>query len=130
MSMYYQNGNIQQSKDNARKAKDVLDRFWKDRIHDGSFIVWTYSNQDGEKATGAAAVHTILQANVLNRFKYAFDFTKGLSESQLKLTQPKPISRYGMGNIEIKGLISGCEKSVLGKVWNRENYWTDSSLEK
>ena len=42
MSMYYQNGNIQQSKDNARKAKDVLDRFWKDRIHDGSFIVWTY----------------------------------------------------------------------------------------
>lgn len=103
---------------------------WKDRIHDGSFIVWTYANQDGEKATGAASVHTILQTIVLNRYKYTFDFTKGLSESQLKLTQPKPVSRYGMGNIEIKGLIAGCEKSVLGKVWNRENYWTDPSLEK
>lgn len=130
MSMYYQGNNNQQSKDNARKAKDVLDRSWKDRIHDGSFIVWTYTNQDGEKATGAAAVHTILQTIVLNRFKYAFDFTKGLSESQLKLTQPKPVSRYGMGNIEIKGLIAGCEKSVLGKVWNRECYWIDPTLEK
>ena len=130
MSMYYQGNNNQQSKDNARKAKDVLDRSWKDRIHDGSFIVWTYANQDGEKATGAASVHTILQTIVLNRHKYTFDFTKGLSESQLKLTQPKPVSRYGMGNIEIKGLISGCEKSVLGKVWNRENYWADPSLEK
>ena len=130
MSMYYQGNNNQQSKDNARKAKDILDRSWKDRIHDGSFIVWTYANQDGEKATGAASVHTILQTIVLSRYKYTFDFTKGLSESQLKLTQPKPVSRYGMGNIEIKGLISGCEKSVLGKVWNRENYWTDPSLEK
>lgn len=130
MSLYYNKNINQQSKDNARKAKDILDRYWKDRIHDGHFIVWTYANQDGEKATGAAAVHTILQTIVLNRFKYVFDFTKGLTETQLKLTQPKPVSRYGMGNIEIKGLIGGCEKSVLGKVWSRENYWTDANLDK
>ena len=59
MSMYYQGNNNQQSKDNARKAKEVLDRTWKESIQEGQFIVWTYANQDGEKATGTAAVHTI-----------------------------------------------------------------------
>ena len=32
MAMYYQGNNNQQSKDNARKAKEVLERTWKDRI--------------------------------------------------------------------------------------------------
>ena len=130
MSMYYQGNNNQQSKDNARKAKEVLERAWKDRIRDGQFIVWTYANQDGEKAAGVASVHTILQTIVLNRFKYVPDFTKSLTETQLKLTTPKPISKYGMAIMDVKGLIAGCEKSVLGKVWNRENYWEDSDLEK
>ena len=35
MSMYYNGNNGQQSKENAKKAKDVLKRDWKDRIHDG-----------------------------------------------------------------------------------------------
>ncbi|MEG0902336.1 MAG: hypothetical protein RSG96_09455, partial [Clostridia bacterium] len=96
MSLYYNGNNNQQSKDNARKAKEILDRTWKEHIHDGPFIVWTYANQDGEKATGADAVQTILQTFVLNRFMYVPDFTKGLTETQLKLTQPKPISKYGM----------------------------------
>lgn len=131
MSIYYQGNNInQQSKDNARKAKEVLERAWKDRIHDGQFIVWTYENQDGERATGAVSVHTILQTIVLNRFKYVPDFTKGLTETQLKLTTPKPVSKYGMDVQDVKGLIAGCEKSVLGKVWKRENYWEDPTLEK
>lgn len=128
MSMYYNGNNGQQSKENAKKAKDVLERDWKDRIHDGQFIVFTYANQDGEKATGASSVQTILQTIVLNRFKHVQDFTKGLSETQLKLTTPKPVAKYGMGVMEIKGLISGCEKSVLGKFWNKKEYWKDESL--
>ena len=128
MSMYYSGNNNQQSKDNAKKAKDVLERDWKDRIHDGQFIVFTYSNQDGEKATGAGDVQTILQTIVLNRYKHVQDFTRGLSESQLKLTQAKQVAKYGMGGTEIKGLIAGCEKSVLGKFWNKLDYWTDESL--
>ena len=130
MAMYYQGNNNQQSKDNARKAKEVLERSWKDRIHDGQFIVWTYNNQDGEKAVGAATVHTILQTIVLNRFKFVPDFTKGLTETQLKLTQPKPVSKYGLKVMDVKGLIAGCEKTVLGKVWNRDQYWEDADLEK
>ena len=130
MSMYYNGNNNQQSKDNARKAREVLDRTWRDRIHDGSFIVWSYSNQDGEKATGANAVHTIMQTVVLNRYNHVPDFTKGLTESQLKNTQTKQVAKYGFGLSDVKGLIAGCEKTVLGKVWNRDTYWSDQELEK
>lgn len=90
--------------------------------------LFTYINQDGEKATGAGAVQTILQTIILNRFKHVQDFTKGLSETQLKLTTPKPVAKYGMGVMEIKGLIAGCEKSVLGKFWGKKEYWKDESL--
>ena len=128
MSMYYSGNNGQQSKENAKKAKDVLERDWKDRIHDGQFIVFTHTNPDGEKATGAGAVQTILQTIVLNRFRHVLDFTKGLSESQLKLTNQKQVARYGMGDLEIKGVIKGCETSVLGKVWTKKEYWKDESL--
>lgn len=130
MSMYYNGNNNQQSKDNARKAREVLDRTWRDRIHDGSFIVWSYANQDGEKATGANAVHTIMQTVVLNRYNHVPDFTKGLTESQLKNTQTKQVTKYGFGLSDVKGLIAGCEKTVLGKVWNRDTYWSDQELEK
>ena len=128
MSMYYNGNNGQQSKENAKKAKDVLEHDWKDRIHDGQFIVFTYSNQDGEKATGAGAVWTILQTIVLNRFNHVQDFTKGLSETQLKLTTPKPVAKYGIVGGEIKGLIAGCEKSVLSKFWNKKEYWIEDDL--
>ena len=128
MSMYYNGNKNQQSKENAKKAKDVLERDWKDRIHDGQFLVFTHANQDGESVTGASAVHTILQTIVLNRFSHISDFTKNLTESQLKLTQAKQVAKYGMNVTEIKGLISGCEKSVLGKFWNKPEYWNDESL--
>ena len=128
MAMYYSGNNNQQSKENAKKAKDVLERDWKDRIHDGQFIVFTYTNQDGERATGADAVQTILQTIVLNRFKHVQDFTKGLTETQLKLTTSKQVAKYGIVCGEVKGLIAGCEKSVLGKFWNKENYWDDGAL--
>lgn len=129
-AMYYQGNQNQQSKENNKKAKDVLNQDWKNRIHDGQFIVWSYKNQSGEKATGANAVHTILQTAVLSRYRYISDFTKGLTESQLKLTTgTNKVARYGMGDAKISGLISGCEKSVLGKVWNRPDYWTISELD-
>lgn len=129
MSMYYNGNNGQQSKENARKAKEVLERDWKNRIHDGQFIVFTYANQDGEKATGANAVQTILQTIVMMRFPHVQDFTKGLTESQLKVTPGvKQVAKYGMGTMEIKGVIAGCEKSVLGKFWNKKEYWKDETI--
>lgn len=129
MAIYYQGNNIQQAKDNSRKAKDVLNRAWRDKIHDGQFFVYTYANQDGFRSIGANDVQVTLQTLVLNKFKYVFDFTKGLTETQLKLTTTKQVARYGMGDLDIKGLIAGCEKSVLGLVWNREKYWLVPELQ-
>ena len=65
-------------------------------------------------------MQTILQTIVLSRYEHVQDFTRGLSESQLKITTPKPIAKYGMGVMDIKGAIAGCEKSVLGKFWNKK----------
>lgn len=128
MSLYYQGNNNQQSKENNKKAKDVLERDWKDRIHDGQFIVYTYAEQNGEKAVGANAVHTILQTIVLTRFRHIFDFTKGLTETQLKLTQTKQVARHGIDNGTVTGLIAGCDKAILSKVWSRAEYWTAAEL--
>lgn len=129
MSIYYQGNNNQQAKDNARKAKDILNRTWKDKIHDGQFYIYAYANQYGDKAMGANNVQIYLQTYVLNKFPYVQDFAKGLTETQLKLTQGKLVARYGIGGIEIKGLIAGCEKSILGAVWNRDNYWLAPELD-
>lgn len=129
MAMYYQGNNNQQAKENSNKAKSILNRMWKDKIHDGQFYVYTYANQDGERAIGANNVHVVLQTMVLNKFRHVFDFTKGLTETQLKLTTAKPVARYGMGGLDINGLIRGCEKSVLGLVWGRENYWEVPELQ-
>lgn len=123
MSLYYQHNNGQQSKENAKKAKDVLERDWRDRIREGQFTIYTYANQEGERVDGANAVHVILQTIVLNKFRYISDFTKGLTETQLKLTQAKTVSRIGMADTDVKGLISGCEKSILGKYWTKKEYW-------
>lgn len=128
MSMYYNGNNNQQSKDNSRKAKEVLNREWKDRIYGGQIIVYTHANPTGEKANNASEVYPILQTIVLNRFSHVMDFTKGLSETQLKLTSAKQVARYGMGDMEVKGLIQGCDKNVLGAVWNKEEYWLDPTL--
>ena len=65
-----------------------------------------------------------MQTIVLNRFRYAVDFTKGLSESQLKLSQPKQVAKYGLMNGEVNGLIKGVEKSpILSLVWGKDKYW-------
>ena len=127
MALYYNGNNNQESKGNNKKAKDVLERDWKDRIFAGQFIVYSYTEQNGEKATGGNAVHTILQTTVLNRYRHVPDFAKNLTETQLKLTSAKQVAKYGMSS-EVKGLIAGCEKNVLAKVWNRSEYWNAAEL--
>lgn len=132
MAKYYQGNVNQQSKENARKAKDVLDCKWRDRIRDGAFIVWSYSCQDGEKAVGASAVHTIMQTVVLKKFPHVFDFIKGLSESQFKINTSIKRSAYcGFALSDASGVVKNCDKLVLGKVWHRKDkYWEDQTLAK
>lgn len=127
-SMTYSGNRNTQSQDYAKKARNVLEHDWKNRIHDGQFIVYTYDSPEGDKATGANAVQTILQTIVRNRFKHVQDFQNGLNENHLKITQAKNSARMGMGDMPIKGVISGCEKYVLGKFWGKDKYWLDENL--
>ena len=47
MAMYYSGNNNSVSRENADKAKHILDQDWKNRIYNGQFVVYTYKNQEG-----------------------------------------------------------------------------------
>jgi hypothetical protein len=132
MAMYYQGNNNKAATENSDKAKRLLDQDWKNRIYNGRFIVYTYANQEGEKLTGGADVAAVLQTVVINRFskkvrfQCVFDFTKGLTESQLKLTKAGESAAYGIKQGG-KGLIKGIETNVFPKdVWNAGKYWENA----
>jgi hypothetical protein len=128
MARYYQGNNNKAATDNSDNAKHVLDRDWKNKIYNGQFVVYTYANQEGEKVTGGSDVASALQTVVTTRYQFVFDFAKGLTESQLKLTKAGESATYGIKQGG-KGLISGIESKVFPKdVWKVEKYWEISPL--
>lgn len=103
---------------------------WKNKIANGQFYVYSYGNPIGEPASGTQNLHVILQTKVLQKYRYVIDFTRGLTESQLKMTPAaKQSARFGMGGMDVKGIVSGCDKSVLGLVWDKDNYWEIDELQ-
>ncbi len=131
MAMYYQGSNNTSSRESSDKAKRVLDQDWKNRIYNGQFIVYTYINQEGEKLGNGQGVASVLQTIVTTKFPYAFDFARGLTESQLKITPAmKQSAKAGITQVT-RGVVGGVEKHVLPTVWKSDNYWenpTTSSL--
>jgi len=123
MAMYYQGNNNEESRKQAEKARRVLDQDWKNRIYNGQFIVYTYANQEGEKPGNGQGVASVLQTIVTTRFPYVFDFTKNLSESQLKITPAmRQSARSGISQTT-SGVVVGIEKHVLPTVWKMDKYW-------
>lgn len=131
MAMYYQGSNNISSRESSDKAKRVLDQDWRNRIYNGQFIVYTYANQEGEKLGNSQGVASVLQTIVTTKFPYAFDFVRGLTESQLKITPAmKQSAKAGITQVT-SGVVGGVEKHVLPTVWMIDNYWenpTTSSL--
>ncbi len=131
MAMYYQGSNNSSSRDNSDKAKRVLDQDWRNRIYNGQFLVYTYTNPEGEKLGNGQGVASVLQTIVTTKFPHVFDFTSGLTESQLKITPGmKQSARAGITQTT-SGVVVGIEKHVLPAVWRVDNYWenpTTSSL--
>ncbi|NVO66931.1 hypothetical protein [Methanofollis tationis] len=131
MAMYYQGSLNTPSRDNSDKAKRVLDPDWRNRIYNGQFIVYTHANQEGEKLGNGPGVASVLQTIVTTKFPYAFDFARGLTESQLKITPAmKQSTKAGITQVA-SGVVGGVEKHVLPTVWKIDNYWespTTSSL--
>ena len=125
---YYQSNNNKQANESSSKAKNVIGSLWRKRIEKGDFYVYTSDCPSGERKATIQDVHAKLQEIVRNKFPYVQDFTNGLTEPQLKLTQVKTVSRIGVGDLPVSGLIKGCEKSVLKDMWNHDQYWFDSNL--
>lgn len=128
MSTYYSGNNKQQSEAEKRKADEVLQRIWKSKISCGQFVVYSSNSKQFESANGYQNVHAILKEIVLSKFNYVFDFKPGLTETQLKLTQAKQSARYGIGDIDVKGVMSNCDKNLLSKIWGKPDYWKDPIL--
>lgn len=123
MAMYYQGSNNASSRESSDKAKRVLNQDWKNRIYNGQFVVYTYTNQEGEKLGNGQGVASVLQTIVTNKFPYVFDFAKSLTESQLKITPAvKQSAKSGISETT-RGVVVGIDKHVLPTVWKIDRYW-------
>lgn len=127
MAMYYQGNSNTSSREYADKARHVVDQDWKNRIYNGQFIIYTYADQEGQKLGNGQGVASVLQTIVTNKFQYVFDFTKGLTESQLKITPAiKQSAKAGISQ-STSGVVVGIEKSLMPTVWMIDKYWINQN---
>ncbi|WP_329886448.1 hypothetical protein [Pseudoramibacter faecis] len=126
LAVYYQGSNPTSSKDNNRKAKQILSTNWKNRIYNGKFIIYNHNNPNGESVIGGAAVADVLTSIVLKRFPYIPDFGQGSSESQFKLISPRNAALCGINAPQkTTGTMQGAEKYALKDVWAVDRYWEE-----
>lgn len=122
MAMYHSGSNNAAARESSDKAKRILDMEWKNRIYNGQFIIYSYTNQEGEKLGNGQGVASVLQTTVMSRFPDTFDFTRGISENQLKLTSAKASAKCGIIQ-NTSGVVVGLEKHIFATVWNVDKYW-------
>ena len=122
MALYYQSNQNTSSRESADKAKRVLDQDWKNRIYSGQFVVYTYTNQEGDKLGNGQGVASVLQTIVTNKFPSVFDFYKGVTDTQLRLTNAKQSAKSGISQTT-SGVVIGVEKHVIPTVWKVDKYW-------
>jgi hypothetical protein len=123
IAMYYNGNDNDLSRDNSKKANRILEEDWKNHIYNGQFIVYSYANQGGDKFPNGQAVLGALQDAVITRYPLSFDFTKGLNENMLKLSQGKASAKCGITQVS-SGSVVGIEKHVIPTtVWKIDGYW-------
>lgn len=127
MALYYNKNNNTPSRENSDKAHRVLNQEWKNRVYNGQFVVYTHTNQDGEKLGNGQGVASVLQTIVTTRFPLMFDFAKNLTENQMKLTQAKLSAKGGITQ-STSSVVGGIEKHILPTVWNIDKYWENPAF--
>lgn len=133
MALYYNGSNNTSSRESADKARHILDQEWKNRIYNGRFIVYSYANQEGEILGNGQGVASVLQTIVTTHFELkagflcVFDFTRNLTENQLKLTNPAAAAKSGIIQ-STSGVVTGIEKHLLSAVWNVDSYWKNPAF--
>ena len=86
------------------------------------------ANQEGEKLGNGQGVASVLQTIVTTHFERkagfpcVFDFTKNLTENQLKLTNAAAAAKCGIIQ-STSGVVVGIEKNILSSVWEVDEYW-------
>lgn len=123
MAQYYQ-GNPKSATENSIKAQQVLAVTWKNRIYNGSFTIYHSGCKEGEKVIGGSTVAEVLQTIVTSKYKYIFDFCRGVNENQLKTTRLKEAAKCGIIKAT-SGVMARAEKSVLSSVWDVNEYWNN-----
>jgi len=139
MSMYYAGNDNELARKYAKDAKgvlegdtkDVLDgNGWFNRIQNGTFIVYTANNPDGESYFNKQGVAGVLESVVLTKFPLIMDFNKGITETMLS-HGTKDSVKCGINQIS-KGRIVKIETFTLdiqpNSVWNVVNYWEQPRL--
>lgn len=122
MAGYYQGQNTAQSRDFDDKAKRVLSQDWKNRLYNGQFCVYTYTDQEGKKHGNAQGVASALQTIVQTKFPSTFDFTNNLTEAQLKNSNATKSAKLGIMQAT-SGVMVNAEKHLLPTVWKVDQYW-------
>jgi hypothetical protein len=121
-AIYHQGSNNMSSRENADKARRVLNQNWSNRIYNGQFIIYSYDNPEGEKYNNVQGVQSALQARVTTRFPNVFDFNN-LSGPLFKLTNATAVAKCAIYEEKTSGVVVGLEKNILPAVWKVEKYW-------
>ena len=130
LSQYYSGNDRDLSANNSKNAKRILDTEWRDRLNNGAFIVHTYEQPDGVRYNNAESLLVALQNIVSHRFRYTFDFARGivkgatkvLNENMLKPSQMK-VAIEGGANQKTRLTTAEIELITIPLVWNVPEYW-------
>ncbi|MCL2016625.1 MAG: hypothetical protein FWG68_10315 [Defluviitaleaceae bacterium] len=124
MSLYHVGSNKAQHREENNRAKEVL-KEWRKRLEDGSFTLYTFENQKGEKVAGASDILRIMQKIVLKKFPNLLEFSEKLTIPQLKKERPVDSAKMGVINInaKTKGTLKNVEQKIFSEVWELEEYW-------
>lgn len=128
MSSYYAGSDSGEANNSSQRARQVIEQDWAGRISAGDFTFYSHRRKDGEKSRGWDKLSAILQANVLERFGYVLDFTRGVTQTQLSPSQLKQSALVGLNGGRVTGLMAGQEKNTLAKFWDKENWLNDESF--
>jgi hypothetical protein len=111
----------------SRKATDVLEKDWKNRIYNGQFVVYSYTNTHGDRYPNGQSVVGALRDIVTRRFPDAYDFKQGLTETMLRCATNflSNGAKSGITQTTASGF-AGIEKAVTSGAWKVDKYWDNN----
>ena len=122
MAAYYVSNDKALSADNANKARRILDSGWKNRIINGQIIIYSDREPNGERHSNMQGVLSSLASTVKEKYPFVFDFSKGVTDPMLSVSELAASSKCGIIQIT-KGRVSNIEKQILPNVWKTDSYW-------